>query len=210
MEQAISGRKPFPLSSETRKYVGPVRHIVRQSASNCTNLTLAQSWPMTFGCENWRTCYSCPRELLRQFSFSTPFCFQVRSSYGTDGQTDGRARPVVLPVRQFVFAHHCRLPLRPCTSLLSVAVNHYTRLWGCRRQVYVCAPPTLTDGSRKRKLAAGRGFFSESDRCMCVLAKLAMNVVRLSLLCKCSQPCSLRCIIMSSVVECQHGGLYWR
>ena len=45
--------------------------------------------------ENWHIGYSHPGERLCQFWFLVLFYFRVRSSYGTDGQTHGRARLVM-------------------------------------------------------------------------------------------------------------------
>ena len=40
-----------------------------------------------------------PGNVHANFGFSLPYCFRVRSLYWTDGQTDGRARPVLWPIR---------------------------------------------------------------------------------------------------------------
>jgi len=53
-------------------------------------------WPLTYSTQNWHSTYLCHGNVYTNFDFSKFFCcFRVTSPYGTDGQTDGRARCVI-------------------------------------------------------------------------------------------------------------------
>jgi len=46
-----------------------------------------------------RTGYLCPGKVGTNFGSSMPFCSPVRIPFGTDKQTDRRAKPVMRPIR---------------------------------------------------------------------------------------------------------------